>query len=81
MARYALRNQDKIADKLGKERVEMLLSSIKSTTPVMPSSEKVNGLDVLIFNDARCSGVTHRFSVTGGLYDVKILAYLGSQGL
>lgn len=47
----------------------------------MPSSEKVNGLDVLIFNDARCSGVTHRFAVTGGLYDVKILAYLGSQGL
>lgn len=63
MARYALRNQDKIAEKLGKERVETLLSSIRSTAPAMSSSEKVNGLDVLVFNDAIRSGVTHKFAV------------------
>lgn len=81
MARYALRNQDRIADKLGKERVDMLLATIKGGNPNIATGDKYNELETLVFDDAKRKGVTHRFAITGGMYDVKVLAYIGSQGL
>lgn len=82
MARYALRNQDKIADKLGKARLDMLLATIKdgNAHPVEVGMQQ-GGYKILEFTDATFSKAKHLFAVVGGMYDVVQLAYISSSGL
>lgn len=81
MARYALRNQDKIADKLGKIRLDMLLATIKSDNvhPIEVGTQ--GGYKILEFTDATFSKTKHLFAAVGGMYDVVQLAYISSSGL
>ena len=81
MARYALRNQDKIADKLGKARLDMLLATIKCENAHPVEAGMQSGYEILEFEDAAFSNVKHLFAIVGGKYDVVQLAYISSSGL
>lgn len=81
MARYALRNQDKIADKLGKARLDMLLATIKGGNAHPVEVGMQGGYKILEFTDATFSKTKHLFAVVGGMYDVVQLAHISSSGL
>lgn len=81
MARYALRNKDKIADKLGKAWLDMLLATIKGDNAHPVEVGVQGGYKILEFTDATFSKAKHLFAVVGGMYDVVQLAYISSSGL
>lgn len=80
--RYALRNQSRIADKLGDAKLQQCLQSLKVTfanamdDAINKQINEVNGLPFPIISvnnilDEKCSIV---FYVTGRMYDVLHLA-------
>ena len=70
--RFAIRNKDKIAEKLGAETLERIAKSVKLHKGFEPvdSGEKY---PVLSVKDTYTEG-SISFYVVGGLFDVRILA-------
>ena len=81
MTRYALRNQDKIADKLGKARLDMLMATITTVGAHPTEVGTQGGYRILEFTDVAHSKTKHLFAIVGRKYDVVQLAYISSAGL